>query len=653
MDIVQRDNIFNQTSPLRVDRNWFDLKHKVIGDWDMGKLYPVSAQEVYPNDTFKISVQSKLIFDTMKFPIYQNLRASFYSFDVAYRNLWKHWRNYYTGGRKGNFTAMEPKVNLNCKSNIKGSLFDYLGFPLQEQLSGDVFVSAFPFIAYDFIYFWNFINPELQENIVYDIQDNIIDNNLSGLFSPFDVITDELDLFIYNVEDFYINNEDGIPLYTRMLAPLSSMSSGASVADNSSLYGKNDRYSYTASGIYKGGLIINDGSGLKFLSTDEKIINNSDYRNLVNIGFLYNINWQRDYFTSAHLSQQQGSPTSLPLVTNISASDITINNSPIDLGFKKLGNEKFVDGSKVHIGTAVPNQSGEYYLNAFTSPVGTDASGNFLSTYPFDITIPGSSLSSALTSTTSSFTANDFRLFWQINMIKENVLFNKKNFEYASYLRFFFGKGPNTSDLQQPIYIDSFDLDIYVGEILQTSQTTDSSSLGERGGIASSVDRDYMDTYTFDEIGLHMLVMLIAPKEVYQTSQGVNRMWLRNDRFDYYNPLLSRIGLQEIQNQEIYAQGIEDDKEPFGYTPAFNELRYIPDTVVGSMRDSLNAWHLSRIYNELPVLNSSYLLCRPSKRIFNVQDVDTPNVTGLINVIIQACRDMPELAIPELLDHRY
>ena len=653
MDIVQRDNIFNQTSPLRVDRNWFDLKHKVIGDWDMGILYPVSAQEVYPNDTFKISIQSKLIFDTMKFPIYQNLRASFYSFDVAYRNLWDHWRNYYTGGRKGNFNAMEPKVNLNCKSNIKGSLFDYLGFPLQEQLSGDVFVSAFPFIAYDFIYFWNFINPELQENIVYNIQDKL--GNIDGRGNLYQV--DELGLFAYLADTFYIDNEDGIPLYTRMLRPVRADLDYIEVKDNTSVYGYNDRYSYLpVNGQI--GLVVNDG-GIKGLSYGKKAddtkvtIKNSDYRNLVNIGFLYNINWQRDYFTSAHLSQQQGSPTSLPLVTNISASDITINQGSVDLGLKKLGNEEFRTNSKVHVGTAVPSSTNEYYLNPYTGPVSSDVSGDFLATSPFDITIPGSSLSSALTSTTSSFTANDFRLFWQINMIKENVLFNKKNFEYASYLKFFFGKGPNTSDLQQPVYIDSFDLDIYVGEILQTSQTTDNSSLGERGGIASSVDRDYMDTYTFDEVGLHMLVMFIAPKEVYQTSQGVNRMWLRNDRFDYYNPLLSRIGLQEIQNQEIYAQGNDEDKEPFGYTPAFNELRYIPDTVVGSMRDSLNAWHLSRIYDELPVLNSSYLLCRPSKRIFNVQDVDTPNITGLINVIIEACRDMPELALPELLDHRY
>lgn len=654
MDFVQRDNIFNQTSPIKVNRNAFDLTHKVIGAFDMGKLTPVSCTEVYPNDTFKTQIQTKLIFNTMKFPIYQNLKASFYDFGVAYRNLWSQWRNYYTGGRKGNFTAQEPKVNLNCKSNIKGSLFDYLGFPLQSQLEGDVFVSAFPFIAYDFIYFWNFINPEIQENIVYNIQDKIgTRSTTSGNL----YCNDELGLFIYNCEDFYILNEDGIPLYTRMLGPLSYVGAlpNVTIKDNTSLYGKSDRYSYVGNNSHVG-LIVNDGTlkpyGNNFTSgKGNYYITNADYRNLVNIGFLYNVNWQRDYFTSAHLSQQQGSPMSIPLTTNIVGTgtlkgDVTgiVTNGVVNIDGETQKYNLF----------ASPNSKSPVVINAdgnvrsTGSPLNVDTTGG-RGTFNLDMT----SLANALSSTTSSFSNNDLRLVWQINMIKESVLFNKKNFEYASYLRFFFGRGPNTSELQQPSYVGSFDLDIYVGEVMQTSQTTQEFSLGERGGIASVIDRDFIEPYTFDEIGLNMIVMFISPSNIFQTSQGINRQWLRNDRFDYYNPLLSRIGLQEIQNREVYAQGNSADTQVFGYTPAFNELRYIPDLVVSDMRDTLNAWHMSRTYDKLPVLNSDYLLCRPSKRIYNVQQSDTPNITGIINIICTAYRDMPELAIPELIDHRY
>lgn len=648
MDLVKRDNIFNQTSPIKVERNAFDLTHKVISSWDMGKLYPVSVHEVYPNDYEKSMIQTKMIFETMQKPIYQNLKANFYEFDVAYRNLWKHWRNYYTRGRKGNFTAQEPKVNLNCKSNIKGSLFDYLGFPLQSQLNGDVFVSAFPFVAYDFIYFWNFINPELQENIVYNIQDQIFtENDTIGEY-----FTDELNLFSYYGKDFYLINEDGIPLYTRMLGY--SLDQNAKIVDNSSLYGKNDRYTYTAvksddnnTSVPIG--IIVDVNGLLPVTAgagEKGKITNGFYRNAVNLGFIYNVNWQRDYFTSAHLSQQQGSPLSIPINSNITGE----GNYTLNLGEFGI-NANGIDDNKPHsigLTDSIGTPGNDYYGVGSNVPV---SGGLFTSPIVGNINVDN--FARKLHAISSSFSNNDLRLVWQINMIKESVLFNKKNFEYASYLKYFFGRGPNTSDLQQPNFIGSFSLDIFVGEVIQNSQTTDTAALGDRGGIASITGKDYFDNYTFDEVGLSMIVMYIAPQTVYQSSQGVNRMWLRNDSFDYYNPLLAHIGLQEVQNRELYATGGSDDLEPFGYTPAFNELRYIPDVVTSDMRDTLDIWHLARKYSELPVLNSEYLLCRPSKRIYAAQLPDVPNITGIINIVKLAYRDMPELAIPELIDHRY
>lgn len=656
MELVKRDNIFNQTSPLKVDRNAFDLTHKVISSWDMGKLYPVSVHEVYPNDYEKTMIQTKMIFETMQKPIYQNLKANFYEFDVAYRNLWKHWRNYYTRGRKGNFTAQEPKVNLNCASNIKGSLFDYLGFPLQSQLKGDVFVSAFPFVAYDFIYFWNFINPELQENIVYNIQDQ--------LFTESDSIgeyfNDELNLFSYYGKDFYLTNEDGIPLYTRMLGSLSpSQASNYTVINNSNIYGKNDRYSYLlgATGTYNHipvGIMCYDESK-KTISpyiwaspAQVGKIDNQSYRRICNIGFLYNVNWQRDYFTSAHLSQQQGSPLSIPINSNVSGDgEITGNIDRLNVGVKSN------EGPFAQLYTKPYGSiQNEYYAGTTSIPL-DDLNNKPVQTSPSTFTLNAADIASKLHAISSSFSNNDLRLVWQINMIKESVLFNKKNFEYASYLKYFFGRGPNTSDLQQPNFISSFSLDIFVGEVIQNSQTTETAALGDRGGIASITGKDYFDSYTFDEVGLSMIVMYIAPQTVYQSSQGINRMWLRNDSFDYYNPLLAHIGLQEVQNRELYATGGEEDLEPFGYTPAFNELRYIPDTVTSDMRDTLDIWHLARKYSQLPVLNSDYLLCRPSKRIYAAQLPDVPNITGIINIVKLAYRDMPELAIPELIDHRY
>ena len=122
--LTSRDNIFNNHEPYQVKHNGFDLTHKVISSWDMGKLYPVSIKEVYPNDSFKTQIQWKMILESLQKPIYQNISIKFREYETPYRILWKHWRNYYTGGRRGDYVTQEPKVNLNCASNIKNSLFD-------------------------------------------------------------------------------------------------------------------------------------------------------------------------------------------------------------------------------------------------------------------------------------------------------------------------------------------------------------------------------------------------------------------------------------------------------------------------------------------------------------------------------------------------
>lgn len=644
--MTNRENIYNQNSPFPVKKNGFDLTHKVISSWDMGKLYPFPPHEVYPNDSEKTKLQWKMILETLKKPIYNNIDIKFREYFTAYRILWKHWRNYYTGGRKGDFDANLPKVNINCKSNVKGSIFDYLGFPIafdykfdkgklymkrtaQSEYWGDapVYVSAFPFIAYDFVYFWNFINSEIQENIVYDIQDNLV-----HYLSKDDVtIEDENKLFRYYALDFYLMN-GGTPTYTRLLSSFLSTdaippSNVAIEVSNISELGINDRYSffgrYHKSGTsYSVGLITAQNSGnadangyylQKFTALNHQLLNNkallSDRESLelVNIGFLYNVNWQRDYYTSAHLNRQMGDPVGFPIGGNIK---FNIPENTI---------------------VAVNNQNGEITDGGLL----TDALNRY----------------NELLS--SSFFPNDLRLVFATSMIKEGALMSTKAFEYSSYLQFFFGSSPSSRDLQQPVYTGGISSNFYTQEVVQNSGSTGDNSLGDYAGKGSSLDDGYLGSYNFDEIGLSIMVMFIAPSDVYQSSQGINRQWLRDDRFDFYNPAFSHIGFQDIQKQELYVSGKSSDTEPFGYTMCFNELRYLPDVVTSDMRDTLDVWHQARKYSQQPVLNSTYLLCRPSKRIFDVMDIDTPVITGIVNVIKISYRDMPELGIPELLDHRY
>ena len=93
--------------------------------------------------------------------------------------------------------------------------------------------------------------------------------------------------------------------------------------------------------------------------------------------------------------------------------------------------------------------------------------------------------------------------------------------------------------------------------------------------------------------------------------QGINKMWNRRTRFDFYWPTLSHLGEQAILNSEIYAQGTAADAEVFGYQERYAEYRYKPSEILGSFMSTvttpLDMWHLAQDFNSLPALNASFI----------------------------------------------
>lgn len=389
-------------------------------------------------------------------------------------------------------------------------------------------------------------------------------------------------------------------------------------------YGFNDRYTFTdksgSSTPIAHGLILalNDGGILPDGSYKQRLVccgkdnplSKGELVNVVNSGFLYNVNWERDYFTSSHLRKQLGSPIAFPVDSSFrlqlpAGTDIGITSN---------------DKNKV-LSSATTNQNLTKYSEILTS----------------------------------SFFMNDLRLVSAISQLQEGSLMSPKTFEYSSYLKFFFGTSPSTKDMLQPYFIGGFNSTFFTQEVTQTSSSSSpSNALGDYAGKGQSIDSGYIDSYTHNEIGLELIVMYIVPRKTVYSSQGINRQWLRRSRYEYYNPVFAHLGFQEVQNQELFAIGdTKIAQQPFGYTMSFNELRYMSDVVTSDMRDELDFWHLGRNFNGLPKLNSTFLLCRPSKRIFDIIDPDQSVITGRINITTSAYRDLPELGIPELLDHRY
>jgi hypothetical protein len=136
--------------------------------------------------------------------------------------------------------------------------------------------------------------------------------------------------------------------------------------------------------------------------------------------------------------------------------------------------------------------------------------------------------------------------------------------------------------------------------------------------------------------------------------QGLNRMFSRQTRYDYYWPALAHIGEQSVLNKEIYAQGTSADEESFGFQERYAEYRYKNSNITGKFRSndaqSLDAWHLSQEFGSLPALNASFIQDTPPvDRVVAVPSEPEFLFDGHFS--LRTARPMPVYGVPGFTDH--
>jgi hypothetical protein len=162
----------------------------------------------------------------------------------------------------------------------------------------------------------------------------------------------------------------------------------------------------------------------------------------------------------------------------------------------------------------------------------------------------------------------------------------------------------------------------------------------------------------------HCYILGIASVRQKQTYQhGMNKLWSRSTRYDFYWPALAHIGEQAVTIAELYYQdpstdtgatGTPDNERVFGYQERWAEYRYRPDMLSGKMRSnatgSLDAWHLAQELSSLPALDETFI--NENVPVDRVVAVNTePDFTADIHFNLQCARPMPLYSIPGLIDH--
>lgn len=362
-----------------------------------------------------------------------------------------------------------------------------------------------------------------------------------------------------------------------------------------------------------------------------------------------------DYFTSALPAPQKGPDVTIPVSAGSNLPVVGNGNALALTGSTaaSLTQARYID------------DSGSLNVRSFTMPVATGyqqsattASGDRLTlgvptASQFGADLSKSGLIAINDGAVSMATINQLRLAFQIQKMYERDA--RGGTRYIEILKSHFGVTSPDARLQRPEYLGGNRVPININQVVQQSSTTSTSPQGNVAGQSLTTDSHYDFTKSFTEHGFVIGLMVARYDHTYQ--QGIERMWSRKDRFDYYWPVFANIGEQAIKNKEIYAQGTAKDDEVFGYQEAWADYRYKPNRVTGEMRSayaqSLDVWHLGDDYNALPSLSDSWI--REDKanvdRVLAVTSSVSNQLFADIYVANRTTRPMPMYSIPGLIDH--
>lgn len=251
-------------------------------------------------------------------------------------------------------------------------------------------------------------------------------------------------------------------------------------------------------------------------------------------------------------------------------------------------------------------------------------------------------------------TINQLRQAFQVQKYFEELA--RGGSRYREQIYSLFRTRISDKTVQIPEYLGGDRIMINMNQVIQTSGTTETSPQGNVAAMSVTGFGKSAFTKSFEEHGFVIGVCCVRHDHTYQ--QGLERMFSRKNKLDYYFPVFANLGEQAVLKKELYAQGTETDNEAFGYQEAWADYRMKPNRICGAFRSNatgtLDSWHYGDNYTETPALSQEWMKEGSAEiaRTLAVENkVNEPQFIADFLVKNTTVRPMPMYSIPGLIDH--
>lgn len=201
--------------------------------------------------------------------------------------------------------------------------------------------------------------------------------------------------------------------------------------------------------------------------------------------------------------------------------------------------------------------------------------------------------------------------------------------------------------MQRPEFLQGDRIPVQVSDVTQTSESSSTPQGNQSGLLRSSTDAPTFK-YEAKEHGFLIQLLCVLPRTSYQ--QGMPplfRRGLNEGYLDFAFPEFAHLGEQEVYTSDLYANKTTVNKL-FGYQPRYVDYKYNPDVVHGQFKTTLDFWHMGRIFDNQPLLNSSFIESSPSHRIFAATAETNDVIYCDIWHDLRAIRPLPQFGTPNI-----